>query len=211
MTLTATNLACIRAERLVFEGLNFTAPAGKLTAPRGPNGSGKSSLLRLIAGLVPVAEGRIDWLGEDVTSDAEPLRNAVHYCGHLDAVKPALTTEENLFAWAGILGTPTPGKTARIDAALEAFGLFELGLTPAQYLSAGQKKRLSLARLLLADRPLWLLDEPTVGLDIVSVDLLAGVMRTHLATGGVILAATHIDLGLPSETLQIADAGQAAA
>lgn len=204
MTLTATNLACVRAERLVFQGLGFTAPAGKLTALRGPNGSGKSSLLRLIAGLVPLAEGRIDWQGQDVASDAEPLRNGLHYCGHLDAVKSALTVEENLVAWAGIFGVPRTGRPARIDAALEAFGLFDLGLTPAQYLSAGQKKRLSLARLLLADRPLWLLDEPTVGLDAASAELLADVMRAHLATGGVILAATHIDLGLPSETLQIA-------
>lgn len=203
MTLSATKIACVRAERLVFQNLDFTAPAGKLTALRGANGSGKSSLLRLLAGLVPLAAGKLEWQGQDVTRDFEPLRTALHYCGHLDAVKPALTVEENLIAWSGLMGVRASDRTGRTEAALEAFGLLDLDRTPAQYLSAGQKKRLSLSRLLLVDRPMWLLDEPSVGLDTASVVLLANAMRSHLAGGGTILAATHIDLGLPAATLQI--------
>jgi len=192
MELILDDLACRRGGRTVFAGLSFTVPAGTAALLRGPNGAGKSSLLRVIAGLLPPAAGEVR-LGDILLSrDPAAMQEAVAFAGHLDAVKPALTVAENLALWAGILGA---GRE-RAGAALERFGLARMADRPAGQCSAGQRRRLGLARLLVTERPLWLLDEPTVSLDAGSTALVAGLVREHAARGGIALIATHIDLGL---------------
>lgn len=191
MEFRAESLACRRAGRLVFEGLSFALAAGQAAALRGPNGSGKSSLLRILAGLAPAAAGVARLDGLSLPGDGEAWRERVALAGHLDAVKPAFTVRGNLAAWAAFHGAPA----ARVDAALERFGLERLAEDPAHWCSAGQKRRLGLARLLVAARPVWLLDEPTVSLDAASTEVFAEVVREHCAAGGIALAATHVDLG----------------
>jgi heme exporter protein A len=165
--------------------------AGEALLVLGPNGAGKSSLLRLIAGLVRPAAGRLALDGGD---GELTLPEQAHYLGHQDALKPSLTVAENLRFWAGFLGT----QAADIHPALAAVGLDELADLPAAYLSAGQRRRLSIARLLAVKRPIWLLDEPTSTLDASAQDRLAGLMRAHLTEGGIIMAATHGAIGLES-------------
>lgn len=191
MELTVEDLACRRAGRLVFAGLGFAVPAGRAAALRGPNGSGKSSLLRVLAGLCPPASGTARLDGLDLRRDGEAWRERVALAGHLDAVKPALSVRENLAAWALFHGLPA----ARADAALERFGLAGLAGDPAHWCSAGQKRRLGLARLLVTQRPVWLLDEPTVSLDAASTAVFAQAVAEHCAAGGLALAATHVPLG----------------
>jgi heme exporter protein A len=189
MRLSAQNLACVRGGREVFSGLGFAVDSGQALLVTGPNGVGKSSLLRLVAGLVRIAAGRL------VLDGADPelsIGEQAHYVGHQDALKPSLSVQENLAFWAGFLG----GAGAKIGSALVAVGLDGLADVPAGYLSAGQRRRLSLARLAAIDRPLWLLDEPTAALDAAAQERLAGLMRDHLAGGGIILAATHGPIGL---------------
>jgi heme exporter protein A len=188
MRLVGAGLACVRGGREVFSGLDFAAQSGELVAVSGPNGAGKSSLLRMIAGLVPVAEGRLGLEGGEAELS---LAEQAHYLGHLDAVKPSLSVAENLRFWTGYLG----GGGIPASDALLAVGLAELAELPAAYLSAGQRRRLSIARLLAAKRPVWLLDEPTSALDTAAQARLAGLMRGHLAEGGIIMAATHGPLG----------------
>ena len=156
----------------------------------GPNGSGKSTLLRLLAGLGRLAAGQILWSGQDALADLPAHAARVAYVGHLDAVKPGLTVEENLRFAARIGG-------GRIAVALDALGLSALAELPARMLSAGQKRRLALARLVLSQAPLWLLDEPTLGLDAASVERFGAVLAAHRARGGIIVAATHLPLPLP--------------
>lgn len=156
----------------------------------GPNGSGKSSLLRQIAGLLDIAAGALTLEGGDPELT---LAEQAHYLGHLDALKPAMTVAETLRFWGIWLGGDLP---TDIAAALEGLALTPLADLPVGYLSAGQRRRLALARLIAAPRPIWLLDEPTVALDAASVERLGGVMQTHLGGGGLIVAATHLDLGL---------------
>jgi len=189
MRLSAVDLACHRGGRDVFAGLSFAVASGEVLTVTGRNGAGKSSLLRTIVGLVRLAQGRLSLEGGD-----PELTIAVqaHYLGHQDALKPSLTVAENLRFWAGFLGT----QAANIHPALAAVGLDELADLPAAYLSAGQRRRLSIARLLAVKRPIWLLDEPTSTLDAPAQDRLAGLMRTHLTEGGFILAATHGAIGL---------------
>ena len=191
MEFRAETLACRRAGRLVFEGLSFALVSGQAAALRGPNGSGKSSLLRILAGLAPAAAGGARLDGLRLSTDGEAWREKVALAGHLDAVKPAFTVRGNLAAWAAFHGAPA----ARVDAALERFGLQRLAEDPAHWCSAGQKRRLGLARLLVAARPIWLLDEPTVSLDAGSTATFAEVVCEHCAAGGIALAATHVDLG----------------
>ena len=192
MPLVLDNLACRRAGRLVYRDLCFQIEPAQAVALRGPNGVGKSTLLRQLAGLIPVSGGDA-WLSEtSLAGDRQGFQEQVTYAGHLDAVKPALSIGENLMLWAGIHGN----STARAEAALARFGLGALAARPAAQCSAGQKRRLGLARLLVADRPLWLLDEPTVSLDADASALVADLVREHIAAGGMALIATHVALGL---------------
>ena len=192
MRLTLDNLACRRAGRLVYHGLHFAVEAGQAAALRGPNGVGKSTLLRQLAGLIPVAGGEARLGDISLTRDRQGFQERVAYAGHLDAVKPALSVGENLTLWAGIHGNDA----ARARAALARFGLDVIANRPAAQCSAGQQRRLGLARLLVADRPLWLLDEPTVSLDTEAAALVADLVREHIASGGLALIATHVELGL---------------
>jgi len=173
--LQAAGLAAFRGEKLVFRDLDFTVPDGGALLLTGPNGSGKSTLLRVLAGLLRPAAGEVHWDGP------------VAYVGHQDAVKPALTVSENL-RFAAAVGC---GDTA---SALTAVGLDALTDLPARMLSAGQRRRLALARLLLTRAMLWLLDEPTLGLDSASVERFGGVLARHRERGGIVVAATHLPL-----------------
>lgn len=195
----ADQLACRRGDRLIFQGLGFSVPAGGALLLLGPNGSGKSSLLRLLAGLLKPAGGDIFWGAVPVTGDRESHVGRLHYLGHQDAIKPVLTVEENLLFWARLHDPKTP--EPRVAAALAAFNLTALAQTPGKLLSAGQRRRLALARLALAPGKLWLLDEPTLGLDTASVARLGTLMQRHLAADGLIVAATHLPLPVDAETL----------
>ena len=194
MQLTATALACRRSGREVFAGLDFSLAAGEALLVLGHNGAGKSSLLRLIAGLVRTAAGSLTLEGGD---SELTLAEQAHYVGHQDAVKTALSVAENLQFWADYLRLSSDGgPPVDVEAALSAVDLARLADLPAAYLSAGQKRRLALARLVAVKRPIWLLDEPTSALDAAAQERLAGIMRGHLAAGGLILAATHGPIGL---------------
>jgi heme exporter protein A len=172
----------------VFENLSFELAGGEALVLTGPNGSGKSSLIRQIAGLVEIAGGSLVLEGGD---DERGISEQAHYVGHLDALKNAMSVRETMLFWADFLGG-----TGEAEHALDALGLGGLCDLPVAYLSAGQRRRLALSRLFLAPRPLWLLDEPSVGLDAASVERLALLMKEHLAAGGLIVAATHQELGL---------------
>jgi heme exporter protein A len=189
MRLLASDLACIRGGREVFSGLEFAVAAGAALVVLGPNGVGKSSLLRLIAGLVRPAGG---WLAFEGGDSELTIPEQAHYLGHQDALKPSLTVRENLDFWAKVLGD---GERAT-DPALATVGLGAIAGLPAGYLSAGQRRRLSIARLIAVKRPIWLLDEPTTALDTAAQAILATLMGEHLAGGGLILAAAHGPIGL---------------
>jgi heme exporter protein A len=188
--LEAKGLACWRGERAVFAGLSFAMAPGGALLLTGPNGAGKSTLLRVLAGLIPAAEGRLLWRGEDALADRAGHAARLRYLGHGDALKPALTARENLGFYARLWG-------GEVAPALDALGLSELADLPARVLSSGQKRRLALARLALAPADLWLLDEPTVGLDAASVARLGALLAAHRGRGGIVLAATHLPLPLP--------------
>ncbi len=185
--LEAEGLAAFRGERLVFSELSLRVPEGGALLLVGPNGSGKSTLLRLLAGLVRPEAGRLSWRGADAFEDPVAHAGRIAYVGHLDALKPGLTTAENLRFW---------GKRVAVAAALATMGLASLADLPARMLSAGQRRRLALARLALSAAPIWLLDEPTLGLDVASVARLGGLLAGHRARGGVVVAATHLALPL---------------
>ncbi len=191
--LRAESLAVFRGERLVFRDLDFSLVAGQALVLAGPNGSGKSTLLRLLAGLVRPIAGRLLWQGEDALADLAEHAARVAYVGHQDAVKPGLTAAENLRFAARLAGG------AVVDA-LAAVGLGDLADLPARMLSAGQKRRLALARLALTQAPLWLLDEPTLGLDTASIGRFGALLADHRARGGMVVAATHVPLPLDGTT-----------
>jgi heme exporter protein A len=211
MRLLGRGVGCVRGGREVFSNLDFEARSGEALAVVGPNGAGKTSLLRLIAGLLTMAGGSIalEGGGAELT-----LPEQAHYLGHRDALKPALSVLENLSFWRDFLGGEAAGATASlvtaslvtenlVTKALAAVGLDHAAHLPAAYLSAGQRRRLSVARLLAARRPIWLLDEPTSALDAAGQSLFAGLMSDHLAHGGLIVAATHAPLGVPTRELRI--------
>lgn len=188
MELAVDNLACRRAGRRVFDGVSFRLRSGEALVVTGRNGAGKSTLLATIAGLLRPHAGtiRADGLGERTLSES------LHVIAHRDALKGSLTAAENLDSAAAILGKADGGSAA----ALAAVGLPGAADLPVSYLSAGQRRRVALARLLVAERPLWLLDEPTIALDAAGQEMLRGLMHAHLAAGGLLIAATHLPLGL---------------
>ncbi|QPF85109.1 heme ABC exporter ATP-binding protein CcmA [Bradyrhizobium genosp. L] len=199
MRLSGRNLTCVRGGREVFSGLDLSAAAGEALAITGPNGAGKTSLLRLIAGLLVPAEGAIALEGGDAELS---LPEQAHYLGHRDALKPALSVLENLTFWRDFLG----GEGQDTRACLAAVALDHAAHLPAAYLSAGQRRRLSIARLLSVRRPVWLLDEPTSALDAAGQELFVGLMREHLARGGILVAATHLPLGIDAREMRIGGA-----
>jgi heme exporter protein A len=197
-TFAAEALACVRGERLVFSDLDFQVSSGEALILRGPNGSGKSTLLRLVAGYLDASAGILTWNGQPVADDPDAHRRRLHYVGHLDAVKAPLTVAENLAFWAGQGHRDESGGDLedRLRQALERLGLGRLAEVPGRFLSAGQKRRLNLARLAASPARLWLLDEPTVSLDANGAGVLAEMVVEHLGAGGLAMIATHIDLGL---------------
>ncbi|MFZ0811071.1 MAG: heme ABC exporter ATP-binding protein CcmA [Bradyrhizobium sp.] len=199
MQLSGREVSCVRGGRKVFSRLSFDAASGEALAVIGPNGSGKTSLLRLIAGVLAPAGGSIVLEG----GEAElTLPEQSHYLGHHDALKPALSVSENLIFWRDFLG----GAKSSPAESLAVVELDHAARLPAAYLSAGQRRRLSIARLLTVQRPVWLLDEPTNALDTAGQKLFATLMGDHLAHGGLIVAATHAPLGVPTRTLRIGEA-----
>ncbi|MGV8997755.1 MAG: heme ABC exporter ATP-binding protein CcmA [Parvibaculaceae bacterium] len=189
MALTAEDLSCQRGGRTVFRDVQFELGNGEALIVTGPNGAGKSSLLRLLAGLVEVANGSLKLTGG---ASETILSEQAHYIGHLDALKTAMSVHQTMQFWSDFFG----GDVRDTDHALEVFDLRRLVDLPVAYLSAGQRRRLSLSRLLLARRPLWLLDEPSVALDAASLARLLSVIEAHQVQGGMIIATTHQPLGL---------------
>jgi heme exporter protein A len=198
MRLSGRGVRCVRGGREVFSGLDFDAAAGEALAVTGPNGAGKTSLLRLIAGLLMQSGGSIDLDGGD---GELTLAEQAHYLGHRDALKPSLSVLENLAFWRDFLG----GDVFDAQASLAAVGLDHTAHLPAAYLSAGQRRRLSIARLLAVRRPIWLLDEPTSALDAMGQTMFAGLMTDHLKRGGLIVAATHAPLGIAVRELRMGE------
>jgi len=189
MRLIVENLSCARGGRVVVGGVNFAVSEGESVLLSGPNGSGKTTLLRTLAGFIAPRAGRVRLDG----SGARAVDECCHYVGHLNGVKAGFSVDENLSFLAAYLGD---GDGAAVDGAAAAFDLEALRHIPSGMLSAGQKRRLGLARLSLAHRPIWLLDEPTVSLDAASCELLAGAVRAHAASGGIVVAASHVNLGI---------------
>jgi len=190
--LEARELACLRGERVVFAGVSFRVAPGAALMLTGANGAGKSSLLRLLSGLLPPAAGALLWEGADALVDRAEHARRLRFLSPQDALKPALTARESLAFAARLQGG------GGVETALEALGLLSLADLPVRLLSTGQRRRLALARLALTPTAqLWLLDEPTLGLDAASVAQLGGLLARHRERGGAVVAATHLSLPLP--------------
>lgn len=188
------HLVCFRGERTVFENLDFRLARGDALVLRGPNGSGKSSLLRLMAGLARPSSGRLAWDDEAVADDPEAHHRRLHYVGHADPVKAALTVAENLGFWAALRGGDAPAAvSAAVVRALDGFAIAHLADLPGRYLSAGQRRRVNLARVLASPAALWLLDEPATALDDAGVACLKRAMAAHRAAGGMVVTSAHAD------------------
>ncbi|MDR3527208.1 MAG: heme ABC exporter ATP-binding protein CcmA [Rhizomicrobium sp.] len=197
-TLTLDNLGLMRGGRLLLSGLSLTLESGAVLSLEGPNGAGKTSLLRAIAGFLPPAAGSITLEnGSAIFRDGEERGSRIGWLGHHDGIKPQLTVVEQASFWAHLYGTDD----ARVAAALARFGLAALADAPGQLLSAGQRRRLAFARLLLSVRPLWLLDEPLSALDEAGRGQAAGAIAAHAAAGGIVIAATHEPLGVTCQNL----------
>ncbi len=198
---TGQKLDCRRGERLVFSGLDFNLAAGGALVLVGPNGSGKSSLLRVMAGLIRAESGTLSWDGSDLHEDPAAHRGRLHFIGHADALKPVLSAAEMLHFW-----TAMRGGTQDVMAPLTQFGLGAAAELPCRYLSAGQRRRLALARLIATPAPLWLLDEPTTGLDSEAAAQLLAAIAAHRRAGGCVVVSTHAALDLGKATqLSLAD------
>ncbi len=200
MLLYADNLTVERGARTVINALSFQANAGEALLLVGPNGAGKTTLIRTLAGFIRPSGGHIAIKGYSTDRDVAEL---CHYVGHLTGIKANLTAAENLAFWAAYLAHAPLERVDiadRVAAALARFGLSALAEYPAGLLSAGQKRRLGLARLAVAERPIWLLDEPTVSLDAASTEVLAAMIQSHIADRGLVIAATHLPLGLDAPT-----------
>jgi heme exporter protein A len=198
-SLNGENLTCLRGGRLVFRDLGFSVGAGQVLSLEGPNGAGKTSLLRMVAGFLIPAAGTIRLHGDaDGITDNEERGKFIGWLGHHDAAKPQLTPRETLTFFSRLYGA-----TGAAEEALETVGLAHASDLPCQYLSAGQKKRLALARLKLSNRPVWLLDEPLAALDADGKALAADLVKAHCATGGIVIAATHEPLGVDGARLQL--------
>jgi heme exporter protein A len=192
MRFFGNNLTCIRGERVVFADLDFSISPGDAITLIGRNGSGKTSLLRVMAGLTRVATGNLGWEDGTVADDPERHRSRLNYVGHLDSVKPMLTVRENLATWARLRNASDD----RVTDGLVEFGIGQLADIPGRYLSAGQRRRLSLARLGLSAAPLWLLDEPTIALDSEAVAALNNAISAHRESGGMVVIATNVALDI---------------
>jgi heme exporter protein A len=196
--LSLENIALERGERRIAGGIHARVAGGGVLLVQGPNGSGKSTLLRVLAGLLPAAEGAVRWNGADVAGEGEAHRARLCYLGHQDALKAGLTALENLQFWVRF-----GARSGDTEAALGAFGLAGLADRPARLLSAGQKRRLALARLALSDAPLWLLDEPVTALDAEARAMFGALLRRHLAAGGLAVIATHEKLAVEASVLRL--------
>jgi heme exporter protein A len=203
--LIAENLACRRGARLVFAGVSFCLPAGGALVLTGANGSGKSSLLRLVGGLLAPAAGRLLWGGAPVAADIAGHHSRLHYVGHQDAVRPIMTPRETLRFWAALRDLDLPATAPALQDALAAFGLEGVADWPCRWLSAGQRRRLALARLWVAPAALWLLDEPTSALDDDGQARLEQAIVAHRAAGGRVLLATHAAIGLDDAAILALD------
>jgi len=194
MRLVAEGLSATRGEDLIFRDIAFEIAGGEALVVKGPNGSGKSTLLRVLAGLLPARSGSAKLLA--APHPVERLGEAAHYLGHRNAMKRELTVEENLSFWKTFLGDMAGGTGVPVEEAVEAVGLGGIAHLPFGYLSAGQQRRMAMAKLLVAWRPVWILDEPTAALDAAAEDMFAGLVTAHLARGGIAIAATHQPLVL---------------
>jgi heme exporter protein A len=200
--LDVSDLACRRGGRQVFDRLSFVLAAGELLALRGRNGSGKTTLLRALALLVRPEAGTIRWQGADIRAEPETWRGRLAWLGHLEGLKGDLSVRENLLAAERLRGAPLVD--VRLDGALMAFDLASLAARPVRSLSAGQRRRVALARVMLSQAPLWLLDEPLNALDAPAQAAFRLALENHLAAGGLVIAATHADLGMPiARTLEL--------
>ncbi|NVJ90052.1 MAG: heme ABC exporter ATP-binding protein CcmA [Methylocystaceae bacterium] len=202
------DLVCIRGERLVFSQLNFTLESTGCLTLIGHNGAGKSSLLRMMAGLLRPAAGLMSWDKTPITDDMDDHRERLHYVGHHDAIKPVLTVEENLKFWAGLRSDASEAQ-ANFKEALDVFSIGHLIDVPGRFLSAGQKRRANLARVIASKSPLWLLDEPTTALDKDSIVKLEQVIEAHREKGGMVVLSTHSDMNIKDQ--HILDVGTCAA
>ena len=194
--LVGEDLACRRGEHIIFAGASFRLPPGGALCLTGANGSGKSSLLRLMAGLLRPAAGRVLWAETEIGADPAAHHSRLHYIGHQDALKAAMTPREMLSFWAALRGRCLSQAAPAIDQALATFALDPIADWPCRWLSAGQRRRLALARLLAAPAPLWLLDEPTTALDDASQARLEAAIEAHRAAGGMTIVATHTAMAL---------------
>jgi heme exporter protein A len=195
MRLDAGNISARRGEDLLFKDISFSVGAGQALILTGRNGTGKSTLLRVVAGLLRPETGRITWVSESAEKGMRAAE-ACHYLGHRNAMKSELTVSENLSFWKDFLGDFEGRKGLPVGEAAEAVGLGSIAHLPFGYLSAGQQRRMAFAKLLVAWRPVWILDEPTAALDVSAEAVFTALIKEHLASGGIVLAATHQPLGL---------------